>query len=285
MGVQKTYGYATSKGVAGGIYDMFHYPVDSRFNEEATGKLHFGVGVVTGKVPGSSVALPTSASTADNFEGVVINGFDRQQDLEGKLYVLNNQNVGVMRRGRVWVRLATGAAPAYGDALHMIVEGDEAGCFAKEGGIAIPGRFIGDGAGRKINRYLVAVCNLRRRFGAFQNREADVDGVAVENAREARRNDAGDAARADGNRRMFAGGTAAEVRAADDDVPRLHLLRKGCVNVLHAVLRKLIGRGGVQVARGDNHIRIHVVAVFVNLAAGHVTAPPLQRRSGLRRSP
>ena len=61
MGVQKTYSYATSKGVAGGIYDMFHYPVDSRFNEEATGKLHFGVGVVTGKVPGSGVALPTSA--------------------------------------------------------------------------------------------------------------------------------------------------------------------------------------------------------------------------------
>lgn len=142
MGVQKTYSYATAKGVAGGIYDMYHYPVDSRFNEEATGKLHFGVGVVTGKVPGSSVALPTGESTADNFEGVVINGFDRQQDLEGKLYVLNNQNIGVMRRGRVWVRLATGAAPAYGDALHMIVEGDEAGYFANEGGIAIPGRFI-----------------------------------------------------------------------------------------------------------------------------------------------
>ena len=82
---------------------------------------------------------------------------------------------------------------------------------------------------------------------------------------------------------MFAGGTAAEVRAADDDVPRLHLLRKGRVNILHAVLRKLIGRGGVQVARGDNHIRIHVVAVFVNLA--HVTPPPLQCRSGLRHSP
>ena len=103
MGVQKTYSYATSKGVAGGIYDMFHYPVDSRFNEEATGKLHFGVGVVTGKVPGSGVALPTSASTADNFEGVVINGFDRQQDLEGKLYVLNNQNVcAVAASGCVW---------------------------------------------------------------------------------------------------------------------------------------------------------------------------------------
>lgn len=143
MGVQKTYGYATSKGIAGGIYDMYHYPVDSRFNEEEDGKLTFGVGVVPGKIPGSSVALPTSESTAKDFEGVVINGFDRQQDLDGKLYILNNQNVGVMRRGRVWVRLATSAAPAYGDELHMIVEGAEAGFFAKEGGIAIPGRFIG----------------------------------------------------------------------------------------------------------------------------------------------
>lgn len=143
MGVQKTYGYATSKGIAGGIYDMYHYPVDSRFNEEENGKLTFGVGVVRGEVPGSGIALPTSASTAADFEGVVINGFDRQQDLDGKLYILNNQNVGVMRHGRVWVRLATGATPAYGDELHMIVEGAEAGFFAKEGGIAISGRFIG----------------------------------------------------------------------------------------------------------------------------------------------
>lgn len=143
MSVQKTYGYATSKGIAGGIYDMYHYPVDSRFNEEENGKLTFGVGVVHGEVPGSGIALPTSASTADDFEGVVVNGFDRQQDLDGKLYILNKQNVGVMRRGRVWVRLATGAAPAYGDELRLIVEGNEAGCFAKAGGIALPGRFIG----------------------------------------------------------------------------------------------------------------------------------------------
>ncbi len=77
MGVQKTYGYATSKGVAGGIYDMFHYPVDSRFNEEATGKLHFGVGVVTGRFRAAALrcrpvqallitsrALSSTASTA-----------------------------------------------------------------------------------------------------------------------------------------------------------------------------------------------------------------------------
>lgn len=143
MSVQTTYGYATGKGIAGGIYDMYHYPVDSRFNEEQNGKLRFGVGVVPGTLPGSNIALPTAESSAADFEGVVVNGFDRQQDLEGKLTILNNQNVGVMRRGRIWARLATGAVPSYGAALHMIVDGDEAGCFSNEGGMEIPGRFIG----------------------------------------------------------------------------------------------------------------------------------------------
>jgi hypothetical protein len=143
MSVQTTYGYATGKGLAGGIYDMHHYPVDSRFNEEENGKLRFGVGVVPGTIPGSNIKLPTAESTAAQFEGVIVNGFDRQQDLEGKLSILNNQNVGVMRRGRIWVRLAANATPSYGNALHMIVDGNEAGCFATEGGVTIPGRFIG----------------------------------------------------------------------------------------------------------------------------------------------
>lgn len=143
MSTQTTYGYATGKGLAGGIYDMYHYPVDSRFNEEENGKLRFGVGVVPGTIPGSNVKLPTAESTAAQFEGVIVNGFDRQQDLEGKLSILNNQNVGVMRRGRIWVRLAANVTPSYGNALHMIVDGDEAGCFATDGGVTIPGRFIG----------------------------------------------------------------------------------------------------------------------------------------------
>ncbi len=87
MSVQTTYGYATSKGIAGGIYDMYHYQVDSRFNEEPNGVLRFGVGVVAGSLPGSNVTLPTAESTAADFEGVVVNGFDRQQDLEGKLAI------------------------------------------------------------------------------------------------------------------------------------------------------------------------------------------------------
>lgn len=143
MSVQKTYGFATSKGVAGGIYDMYHYPVDSRFNEEENGALSFGMGVVPGTIPGSNVALPTSSSKAEDFEGIVVNGFDRQQDLDGKLFILNNQNIGVMRRGRIWARLAAAAKPKYGDDLHLIVSGDDAGCFGTTGGITVPGRFIG----------------------------------------------------------------------------------------------------------------------------------------------
>ena len=143
MSAQTTYGFATAKGVPGGIYDMYHYPVDSRFNEEVNGKLRFGVGVVQGTLPGSNVALPQSGSTAAQFEGVVVNGFNQQHDLEGIVTIMNNQNIGVMRRGRIWARLADKQTPKYGDALHLIVEGDDAGCFATTGGIEVPGRFIG----------------------------------------------------------------------------------------------------------------------------------------------
>ena len=143
MSVQTTYGNATAKGLPGGIYDMYHYPVDSRFNEEKNGALRCGVGVVPGSLPGSNIVLPTGESTAADFEGVVVNGFTQQHDLEGKVYILNNQNVGVMRRGRIWARVGEGQNPAYGDALHLIVEGEEAGCFATSGGVEIPGRFIG----------------------------------------------------------------------------------------------------------------------------------------------
>lgn len=143
MSVQKKYGYRTGKGIAGGIYDMYHYPVDSRYNEEANGKLRFGVGVVSGSIAGSNIALPTAEAQASDFEGVVVNGFSNQQDLEGRVRIMNNQNVGVMKKGRIWVFLAEGAAPKYGDPIFVITEGDDAGCFATEGGIAIGGRFIG----------------------------------------------------------------------------------------------------------------------------------------------
>ena len=145
MSVQTTYGYANGKGIAGGIYDMYHYPVETRFNEEENGVLRFGVGVVRGSIAGSNVVLPSEDSEAADFEGVVVNGFSNQQDLEGKVFIMNNQNIGVMRKGKIWVRVAEDAAPAYGAPAFMVAEGDEAGFFTEdeEGGIAINARFIG----------------------------------------------------------------------------------------------------------------------------------------------
>ena len=142
MAVQTSYGFATQKGIPGGIYDLYHYPVNSRFNEEANGKLHFGMGVVAGSIPGSNVKLPVDASTADLFEGVVVNGFNQQHDLEGNVSINNNQNIGVMRHGCIWARLAANETPTYGDTVHLVVSGADAGCFSKTTGIALAGRFI-----------------------------------------------------------------------------------------------------------------------------------------------
>ena len=146
MSVQTTYRHAATKGIAGGIYDAYHYPVDTRHNEEPNGVLRCGVGVVQGTEPGSDIKLPTAGATAATFEGVVVNGFTNMHDLEGKVFVMSGQSVGVMRRGRIWVHVADDAEPAYGDALHMLVEGEQAGFFATEGGVTIPGRFIGGAA-------------------------------------------------------------------------------------------------------------------------------------------
>lgn len=143
MSAQTSYGFATAKGIAGGIHDMYHYQVDSRYNQENNGVLRFGVGVVAGTNAGNTVKLPTGESTAADFEGVTVNGFSTQQDLEGNVYIPNKQNVGVMRKGRVWVILAEDAAPTYGDEVHLVISGDDVGCFATTGGVKLAGRFIG----------------------------------------------------------------------------------------------------------------------------------------------
>lgn len=129
MAAQTKYNYVTGKNIAGGIYDMYHYHVDSRFSEVDNGKLIPGMGVVQGDVVGSSVKLPEAGSTADNFEGVVVNGFTNQHDLEGKVSVMKNANIGVMQEGRIWVALAHGATPVYGAPVYLIVSGEEAGLF------------------------------------------------------------------------------------------------------------------------------------------------------------
>lgn len=143
MSAQIRYGYNTPVGAAGGIVDLAPYAIDTFLNEEATGVLKFGCGVVRGTTPGKNVALPKAAG--NKFEGIVTNNLTTEYDLEGKLSVRNGASVGVMRYGRIYGRVATGVTPAYGDPVYLVATGDEAGCFtnAADGAIAVKGRFLG----------------------------------------------------------------------------------------------------------------------------------------------
>lgn len=146
MSAQTRYGFSTPIGSAGGIIDLAPYAIDTFLNEEETGDLKPGMGVVQGSNPGANIALPTEGATADQFEGVTTNNRTTEFDMEGKIQVRNGVAVGVMRYGRIYVRLASDAEPSYGDPLHLVTKGDDAGCFTEsEDGVAVSGRFLGAG--------------------------------------------------------------------------------------------------------------------------------------------
>lgn len=154
MSVQTAYNYATPQGVAGGLYDLSPYVSDSRLNgETAAGDLKFGMGVVCGSAPGVNVKRPAAGATAGKFEGIVMNGFTTEHDVNGNVVITPGQTVGVLRYGRIWARTKAGITPGYDDPLYLIISGDNAGLFTNaadvpaEGAasvtIAVKGRFIG----------------------------------------------------------------------------------------------------------------------------------------------
>lgn len=145
MSAQTTYKFSSPIGSPGGIVDLTPHAIDSFLNGEETGVMKFGVGVVKGDKPGVNVKLPTSAATAAVFEGVTVNNRTTEYDLEGKAHLRKGKALGVMRYGRVYVRVATGATPAYGDAAYIVKSGDEAGYFTNTStdNLAVKGRFLG----------------------------------------------------------------------------------------------------------------------------------------------
>lgn len=147
MSAQTRYGYATPIGAPGGIVDLAPYCIDTYLNEEENGVLKFGMGLVQGSKPGTNVALPAAGATSDKFEGIATNNRTTEYDLDGRAFIRKGAGVGVMRYGRIYVRVKTGDAPEYGDPLHLIINGEEVGCFTstEDSGntIAVNGRFIG----------------------------------------------------------------------------------------------------------------------------------------------
>lgn len=142
--VQTTYSFSTPIGQPGGLYDLSPYAIDAFINEEADGAMKFGLGVVQGTDVGTGVKLPTAASEATDFEGIVNNRRTTENALDGGPVIKNKATVGILRYGRIYGALADGAAPTYGDAVYMVKSGDDAGKFTDSSSstVAIKGRFL-----------------------------------------------------------------------------------------------------------------------------------------------
>lgn len=148
MSMWTNYTQSMPAGVAGGLYDLTEHVVDSRMNGESATALKPGMGVVQGAVPGKAVKLPATGATAEKFEGIVLNDVNRELDMQGELKLQPKSTVSVMRSGRIWVRLASGVAPKYGDPVFLVINGAGLGCFKTAADSAntlqINARFLGE---------------------------------------------------------------------------------------------------------------------------------------------
>ena len=124
---QLTYGYDIPKGVAGGKVDLACDEVVTRLNEAEDGVMKFGMGAVVGTSAGSSVKVP--AAKTDVFEGVVLYLPNTEQDMNGNVVVKKDVSLGIVKHGKVWVRLATDVTPTYGAEAYVVATGADAGCF------------------------------------------------------------------------------------------------------------------------------------------------------------
>lgn len=128
MAAQTSYGFGFPKGVAGGLYDLSAHDVSTR-QAEGTGVV-FGVGVVVGTNKGTDVKIPMSASTSDDFEGVVVhNSVMVEKDMNNKVSIEDKRTVGCLNFGRIWVQTGAKAKPVYKDKVFLITDGAEAGKF------------------------------------------------------------------------------------------------------------------------------------------------------------
>ena len=132
MSAQRSYRFNAPLGTAGGIVDLAPYAIDTFTNEENTGVMHFGFGVVKGTNAGVGVKLPSAIT--DVFEGVAINNRTTEYDMDGNVRITKDAALGVMRYGRVYVCIASGLTVAYGDSVYLICTGNDKGKFTNTPG-------------------------------------------------------------------------------------------------------------------------------------------------------
>lgn len=147
MSAQTTYKFNTPMGAAGGIVDLAPYAIDTFINEENTGVMSFGLGVVQGTKAGEQIKLPVAASTAGLFEGITTNNRTTEYDLEGQIHIRKGAAMGVMRYGRIYAQVGEDDTPGYGDPVYLITSGNDAGKFVHVNTgsadyVAVKGKFM-----------------------------------------------------------------------------------------------------------------------------------------------
>jgi len=143
--LQTRYGYTSQKNVPGGLADSGPNSIVSRANAETVSTaLKFGMGAVRGDIPGENILLPTEDSEASQFEGIVLTT-QMELGVEGEQRNPGTRMMNVLEWGKAWVLIEDGLEVAYGDPLHLIVEGENAGRFTNddEDTLALEGIFIG----------------------------------------------------------------------------------------------------------------------------------------------
>jgi len=131
---QLNYSYETPSGLAGGKVDIGFDTVVSRKNTSDDGDVKFGMGVVKGTVAGKDVKKVVSGSQAGDFEGIVLQEQNVEQNLQGQVILKKGAELSVMTQGNVWGRVATEVetAPTYKATAYLVVDGDDAGSFTNQ---------------------------------------------------------------------------------------------------------------------------------------------------------
>lgn len=132
MAAQLNYSYSTPKGTPGEKFDISFDEVVTRKNQEEDGVLRYGMAAQIGNDAGTTVKVPVTGATADDIEGIVVRAANTEQDMNGHVVVRKDTSVGIMKKGKIWGRLATGAAPKYGAIAYVVVGGKDSGTFTNE---------------------------------------------------------------------------------------------------------------------------------------------------------
>lgn len=129
MAAQLDYGFSIPKAVPGAKVDLSDDKVVARINEADDSAIKYGMAVMVGTNPGQSVKVLTTGATSEQIEGVVLCHPNTEQDMKGNVVVRKGMSLSIMKKGRIWARLATDVTPVYNAKAYVVVSGADAGTF------------------------------------------------------------------------------------------------------------------------------------------------------------